>query len=163
VVSLRRWSWVHWLVAALGAVGVALVVGVPTGLLATPFYTRMTAAPGWSYGAWVSTAGLSGLLIATYIQRPMTPQGQARAGVVANVGSMLAVGCPVCNKVVVAVAGVGGALHVWAPLQPVIAAASLALLGWALWRRLNTQATACPVPAAGSITDRSPPPAGTRG
>lgn len=145
--SLRHWSWSQWLAAAVSAVVVALIIGVPTGLVTTPFYSRMTPVPWWSYVVWVSTAVLSGLLMATYLRRPWRSQTTPRAGVVANVGSLLAVGCPVCNKVVVAVAGVGGALNVWAPLQPLIAAASLVLLGWALRRRLIAP-TACPVPVA---------------
>jgi hypothetical protein len=143
----------HWLVSTLGAVVVALVVGVPTGLVSTPFYTRMTPVTWWNYGVWITTAVLSGLLIATYVRRPVTTRAPSRAGVLANVGSLLAVGCPVCNKVVVAVAGVGGALNVWAPLQPLIAAVSLLLLGWALWRRLTAR-SGCPVPATGHAEDR---------
>ncbi len=154
-VKLRRWSRVQWLLAAAGAVAMALVVGVPTGLVATPFYTRMTPVPWWSYGVLVITAVLSGLLIATYVRRPSRSQAPSRAGVAANVGSLLAVGCPVCNKVVVAAAGVSGALNVWAPLQPLIAAASLVLLGWALRRRLVTPTT-CPLPAVGIDADRDP-------
>ena len=159
--SLRRWSWLQWLAAAVSAVVVALIIGVPTGLVTTPFYTRMTPVPWWSYAVWVSTAVLSGLLMATYLRRQWRSQTTPRAGVVANVGSLLAVGCPVCNKVVVAVAGVGGALNVWAPLQPLIAAASLVLLGWALRRRLIAPAV-CPVPAA-IATDRSRGPGVTGG
>lgn len=155
--SLRRWSWVQWLVAAIGAAATALVVGVPTGLLDTPFYTRMTPVPWWSYGVWVITAVLSGLLIGTYVHRRPGSQAPSRAGLAANAGTLLAVGCPVCNKVVVAIAGVGGALNVWAPLQPLIAAGSLVLLGWALRRRLVTP-TACSRPAAVIIADRDRAP-----
>lgn len=147
-----RWPWTQWLVAGAGAIVVALIVGVPTGLVATPLYTRMTPVSWWSYGVWISTAVLSGLIIATYVHRPAQSPTSSKAGLLGNAGSMLAVGCPVCNKVVVAIAGVSGALHVWAPLQPLIAAASLVLLGWALRRRLIPQA--CPVPTVPLIADR---------
>jgi len=158
-VAVLRWSWTQWMVAAAGAVAVSLVVGVPTGVVPTPFYTRMTPVPWWSYGVWVATATMSGLLIVTYMRRPTRTRTRApsRAGVVATIGSALAVGCPVCNKVVVAVAGVGGALNVWAPLQPLIAVVSLLLLGWALWRRLGVQQV-CPMPAPPDVgvSDRQP-------
>lgn len=150
--SVALWSRAQWLIAALGSVVVALIVGVPTGLVNTPFYTRMTPVPWWSYGVWIATAVLTGLLITTYVRRPSPSQGASRAGLVGNVGSLLAVGCPVCNKVVVAVAGVGGALNVWAPLQPLIAAASVLLLGWALRRRLISPAI-CPTPAVSFVGD----------
>ncbi|WP_051660558.1 hypothetical protein [Mycolicibacterium aromaticivorans] len=150
---MPRWSWKQWLAAVIGAVAVALVVGVPTGLLTTPLYTRMTPVPWWSYTVWIATAAMSGMLIATYVQRPQATPAATRTGVVANVGSFLAVGCPVCNKVVIALAGVGGALNVWAPMQPLIAAISLAALGWALRRRL-TGPQACPL----LVTSDSGPP-----
>jgi len=60
--------------------------------------------------------------------------GQAAAG---GVLSFFAVGCPVCNKLVVLAVGVSGALSYWAPVQPFLAAASVALLGLAAHRRLR--------------------------
>jgi hypothetical protein len=50
-----------------------------------------------------------------------------------------AVGCPVCNKLVVATLGVSGAMTLWAPLQPVLAVLSIVGLGWALRRRLHNE------------------------
>ncbi|GAA3974020.1 hypothetical protein GCM10023085_65620 [Actinomadura viridis] len=59
--------------------------------------------------------------------------------------SLLAVGCPVCNKVVLVLLGTSGALTVWAPLQPWLGALSVGLLGVAAVRRLAGE-IACPVP-----------------
>lgn len=52
-----------------------------------------------------------------------------------------------CNKAVVALLGVSGALTIWAPIQPLLGVASLALLGYALRRRLTAE-RACSIPAA---------------
>jgi hypothetical protein len=135
----RRWAWIRLGVGFAAAVGVAVAIGVPSALLDNPFFVRMTPVPWWSYAAWAVTSVLSGVLAATYVHAPSSaPRAPGRAGVVANIGSVLAVGCPVCNKLIVAALGVSGALGVWAPMQPVLAAASLAVLGWALWRRLST-------------------------
>ncbi|WP_333893206.1 hypothetical protein [Mycolicibacterium gadium] len=129
--------WRHLVVAVTAAALVALAVGIPSALVINPLFVRMTPAPWWSYAAWVLTAVLSGVLAATYVGRPAAVSSfPRRAGILANIGSLLAVGCPVCNKLVVAAIGVSGALGVWAPLQPLIAAAALVLLGWALRRRL---------------------------
>jgi len=38
----------------------------------------------------------------------------------ASVLATFAIGCPICNKLVVALLGVSGALTCWAPLQPLI-------------------------------------------
>lgn len=160
----RRWVWIRLGAGLAATVGVAVAIGVPSALLANPFFVRMTPVPWWSYAAWAATAVLTGVLAATYVHAPPVATGtQGRAGIAANLGSVLAVGCPVCNKLVVAALGVSGALGIWAPIQPVLAAASLALLGWALWRRLSTLRS-CPVatPPAPADQARREPLAGQR-
>lgn len=65
-----------------------------------------------------------------------------------TVGGMLgwfAVGCPVCNKIALMVLGYTGALTYFAPLQPVLAVLSVALLLVAVVVRLKGQFS-CPVP-----------------
>ena len=46
--------------------------------------------------------------------------------------SFFAVGCPVCNKLVLLALGASGAVSWFAPVQPVLAVASVALMAWAL-------------------------------
>lgn len=104
----------------------------------------------WSYPTLVVIAVLSGLLLATYVR----PSGDvivdaqdrpARRGAAAGVLSLFAVGCPVCNKLVLVALGSSGAMTWFAPAQPLLAAASIAGLAWALrgrWRGIP----ACPVP-----------------
>lgn len=141
-------------VAVVVAAVVAVAVGVPSAVLANPFFVRMTPVPWWSFAVWALTALLSGVLAATYVNRRASASAApGRAGILASVGSVLAVGCPVCNKLVVAAIGVSGALNVWAPIQPAIALGSLALLVWALWRRLATLRS-CPAGGEGAL---SPP------
>ena len=149
----RRVLWLQLAVAVVAAALVAVAVGVPSALVDNPIFVRMTPVPWWSYAVWALTAVVSGVLVATYVARPAASSAPGRAGILANVGSVLAVGCPVCNKLVVAAIGVSGALNVWAPIQPLIAAGSVALLGWALWRRLTTLRS-CP---AGGVGQLSPP------
>ncbi|WP_454231404.1 hypothetical protein [Mycolicibacterium fortuitum] len=133
-------------VAATGVVGLA--VGIPSALVQNPLFVRMTPPTWWSYVVWGLVAVASGALTATYVGRqPTVAARTGPMGLIANVGSLLAVGCPVCNKLVVAAVGASGALTMWAPMQPVIAVASLALVGWALWRRLEGMRS-CPTPAA---------------
>jgi hypothetical protein len=66
-------------------------------------------------------------------------------GTVASFGAFLAIGCPVCNKIALILLGTSGALTIFAPLQPVIGAASLVLLAGTLaWRfRLRARGGAC--------------------
>jgi len=58
--------------------------------------------------------------------------------------SFLAVGCPVCNKLVVLAVGASGALSYWAPVQPFPAVASAGLLVFAVRQRLRGMKR-CPV------------------
>lgn len=68
-------------------------------------------------------------------------------GGVASFGAFLAIGCPVCNKLALLLLGTSGALSIWAPIQPILGAASLALLtGTVVWRlRLRASGATCAV------------------
>ena len=46
--------------------------------------------------------------------------------------TFFAVGCPICNKVVVIALGTSGALAWFAPIQPYLGVVALGLLAWAL-------------------------------
>jgi hypothetical protein len=106
----------------------------------------MTPVQWWSYPILAATALLGGLVTATYVRSSAQPAGlTGTAG--GGLLSALAIGCPVCNKLVVVLLGVSGAMSVWAPLQPVLGLASVALLGWALRTRLVAE-RACPMPTS---------------
>ena len=144
--DILAWPLRRRLAAVVGAVVSAAAIGVPTALLPNSVFTRMTAVTWWSWPVWVATAVLGGLVAATYVRtRDVTGTGVG-AGAGGGLLSVLAVGCPVCNKVVVAVLGAAGAMQWWAPVQPLIAVASVVLLGWALRTRLRGE-RACRVPA----------------
>lgn len=134
---MRGWTWRQWGVGLVGAAVTALLIGVPTGVVPTDLYTRMTPVLWWNYPVLGLTAVLEGLLLATYVAptRPVVNEGKkAFAG---GLVSLFAVGCPVCNKLIVLLIGFGGALSYFAPVQPVLAVASLLLLAEALRRRLR--------------------------
>ncbi len=142
-VSLRRVA-----VGAAAALVTALVIGIPTGIIQTSWYTRMTPVLWWNYPVWVVSSVLTGALIATYVRDPSVPVPATQGGKTFTGGmlSLFAVGCPICNKLVVLAVGVSGALSWFAPVQPFLAVASLGLLAYALWARRRT-AIACRVPA----------------
>ena len=149
--QMRSWTWLHWAAAVVAAVATAVAVGVPTGIIDTPFYTRMTPVLWWNYPVWLATAALEGLVVGTFVRPPVRSDTGGRKAISGGFVSFLAVGCPICNKVVVLLLGVGGALSFFAPLQPYLAVASLALIAVALRQRLR-YAAACPIPSAGSAT-----------
>jgi hypothetical protein len=58
--------------------------------------------------------------------------------------SFFAIGCPVCNKLVLIALGTTGAINYFGPIQPYLAFAGLVLLTWAFLRRLKN-ATSCTI------------------
>lgn len=157
------WPARRWITAVAGAVVTTVVIAIPTDLINTPYFGRDVAITWWAWPALIVTAALSGLLLATYVA-PRAGTGdiaaghrESRTGVTGAALSLFAVGCPVCNKVVLIAFGYSGAMSWFAPAQPVLAAASIALLAWALRRRLAGEracaapAVSEPVPAEGTV------------
>jgi hypothetical protein len=147
-----HWTRRHTLVAVLGAVATGLLIGLPTDVVPNPVFGRAVPVTWWSYPALAAIAVLSGLLLATYVR----PGGDlqvdaqdrpARRGALSGLVSLFAVGCPVCNKLVLVALGSSGAMTWFAPAQPLLAAASVAGLGWALRARWRGR-SACPVTAS---------------
>ena len=131
----------------LGGALSAVLVGVPTDVIPTTWFTRMTPVRAQDYVFLVLTALLGAALGASYA-RPRTascplPQGKTFGG---GLLSAFAIGCPICNKLVVLLLGVSGALTYFEPLQPFLGVASLVLLALAVWTRWRPVA-ALPVTA----------------
>ena len=139
IASFRMWGFQRWLTASIATTAAALLVGVPTGIIETDLYTRMTPVRWWDYPVWALSAVLVGLTVATYVRIGDVPPARdgAGRGLTATILATFAVGCPICNKLVVAVLGVSGALTYWAPLQPVVGILSVLLLATGLLLRLG--------------------------
>lgn len=146
VMSMRHWPPRRWLAAVGAAALVGAAAGVPTDVIPNPLAGRDMPVTWWSYPALAATAVLGGLLTATYVRTRVDRNvtGRSAGG---GLLSLLAVGCPTCNKLVVMLVGTSGALNLWAPLQPLLAIVSVVLLGWALHARLAADVS-CPVPTA---------------
>ncbi len=142
LLSLRAWPAQRWWVAAGAALATVLVIGVPTDVVPNPVFGRSIEVTAWSYPALAVTAVLGGLLAATYVRTGAPADATARLG---GVGG--AVGCPVCNKLVLLALGASGAMQWFAPVQPYLAAAGVVLLAWALIVRLRGDVS-CPVEPA---------------
>lgn len=156
--ALRNWNARRWW-AALGAgIVTALIVAVPTAVIPTPIFGRSIEPTWWSYPVVLLTGLLGGLVFATYVRTENSshapPPSDANASdpadrptKVAMAGGFLAylaVGCPVCNKLVLVALGASGAVTWFAPVQGLLALASLLMLTWALIVRLRGE-VACPV------------------
>jgi len=149
IALIAAWPPRRWLVAVAVALLAALMMGMPTGVVPTDFYTRMTPVRWWDYPLWATSALLIGLIAATYVRVgdvAATGPDRSRRTLGASLLATFAIGCPICNKLVVTAIGVSGALSYWAPLQPLLGVLGVVLLLTGLTTRLRGQAC-CPVPA----------------
>jgi hypothetical protein len=136
---MRTWPMRRWVVAGLTALATVLVVGIPTVLIPNPVFGRDVEVTWWAWPALIVTAVLSGLITATYVRSPYDPPKDttSRWGIAGGLLAYFAVGCPVCNKLVLIALGYTGALQWFAPVQPFLAVGGIVLLAWALRARLR--------------------------
>ena len=89
--------------AGLAAASLAiLVIGMPTAVVPNRFFARMTPTRPQDYAFLALTALLVGLIAATYAapRAAIPPGGEGRL-TGGGLLSFLAIGCPICNKLVV--------------------------------------------------------------
>lgn len=145
---VRSWPARRWAAAVLGALVVGLLVALPTAVIPNPVFGRAIEVTWWSYPTVILTGILGGLLLATYIREPGEEKADfsLKLGTVGGFLSFFAVGCPVCNKLVLIALGTSGAMSFFAPLQPLLALASVGLMAYAVRARLRDE-LACTVPS----------------
>lgn len=126
---------------AFGAAGTlvsAAAQAIPTSIIHNPFFVRMTAVRPEDYVFLGASSLLIGLIFSTFgLRATASCQNRVIGG---GLLSTLAIGCPICNHLVVALVGISGALTYWAPLQPVVGAIAIVVLLWTLNRRLQSVA-----------------------
>ena len=154
--ALIAWS-VAWTTVTLVAFGLVAAI------IPNPIFARGIAPEPFAVAVWIVSAPLIGVVMATYFAPlPATAavplktapiQDAARRegttlGTIGGVAAFIAIGCPTCNKIALIFLGASGATSVFAPIQPLIGAVSVALLaGTLIWRmRLRARGGACPVP-----------------
>ena len=141
--------------AAVAALGTFLLIGIPTDILPNPIFGREIPVRWWEYPVLAATVLLTAAWFGIRSARETGVAGHAAGSdrperpALVTVGvatAWFAVACPVCNKIVLLLLGTTGALGVWAPLQPWLAALSLVLLTGAViyrWRARPCADGAC--------------------
>ncbi len=137
--ALLLWSAKRWVVAIGTAIVTALIISLPTAVIDNPVFGRDVDVTPWSVPVVLITSIISGLILATYVKNDASvdEEKSIKIGGAGAFLSFLAVGCPVCNKIALVALGYSGALQYFAPLQPFMAALGVALLMYALRKRLN--------------------------
>ncbi len=158
--ALGLWSSPRWGIALVSGTAYLLAVAIPTDLVGTPVFSREIPPTWWAWPALVLSSTLAGLLTATYVaaatpsampgtEKTDPSERAARGGFAGGLLTFFAVGCPVCNKLVLLALGYAGAITWFEPFQPVLQAVGIALLAWALRERLRGSVV-CPVPSPAS-------------
>ncbi len=157
--ALQRWTARQIGAAAGFTLAFAALLGIPTVLIPNPVFGREVPPQAWSYVTWVLSSVLAGMLAATYVRPAPAPRDVAtpaevspepegtttatdrptRWGMAGGVLTWFAVGCPVCNKVALLALGYAGTMRWFAPAQPVLAVAAVAMTAGALVVRLRGQ------------------------
>ena len=158
--AFSSWSPRSWWAALGFGVGIAFIIALPTAVIPNPIFGRAIEVTWWSYPTVILSGILGGLLMATYIREPGENNLEAvsessldantesptelkdpalRWGTIGGFASFFAVGCPVCNKLILLALGTTGAVNWFAPIQPFLALASILFMVWALDMRLKNQ------------------------
>lgn len=149
--TLRSLPRVTWLRAVPYGLFAAVLIGIPSDLIDNPIFGRPVPIRTIDYVIWGITSALIGLIFAIRLPKSYAA-AEEKNDIRATWGgfaSFLAVGCPVCNQLVVAAVGTSGALSWWAPVQPIFGALAIGFVLWALRTRLNTYDLAfCPTKKA---------------
>lgn len=165
--ALQSWTSRQVGAAVLFTLAFAALLGIPTVLIPNPVFGREVPPQTWSYVTWVLSSVLAGMLGATYVRPsagrpggdglaeadlPAATEAEAvlpaaaaatdrpsRWGMAGGVLTWFAVGCPVCNKIALLALGYAGTMRWFAPAQPVLAVAAVAMTAGALVVRLRGQ------------------------
>ena len=148
-------------VGVLTGLGYLLFVAIPTDLIPNPVFGREIPPTWWSWPSLLVTTVLVAALTASYIKprdavaaelaaeaaAAGDEEAPSKKGMVGAALTYFAVGCPVCNKLVLLALGYNGALTWFEPFQPLLQVVAVGVMGWALWQRW-TYLDACPTPRA---------------
>lgn len=145
IAALRRRPSSYWRRVAGWTAVTAIAIALPARLVPNDFFQRMTPTRPLDYVFWIISSVLVGLVVAF----GRSSRSDA-SSVVGGTATLFAVGCPVCNKLVVALIGTAGALDFFVPIQPVLGTAAIGLLLWSLRRQARRSTGTCVIPAMDS-------------
>lgn len=153
-------------VGALAGLSYLLFVAIPTALIPNPVFGREIPPTWWSWPSLIVTSLLVAALTASYIKPrdavaaekadlaareaaggDSADEAPTKKGIIGAALTYFAVGCPVCNKIVLLALGYNGALTWFEPFQPVLQVLAVAVMVWAIRQRW-TYLDACPTPRA---------------
>jgi len=125
-------------VALLAFAGFVLLFGIPTALIPTPWFTRMISARSSDYVFLLLNSALIGAYVGVhaYEKHEKSKKGDVMA-TTGGIANIFAVGCPICNKVLVALLGASAVMAYIEPIRVWLGIFSAGLVGVALWFKVK--------------------------
>ncbi|MEW6721765.1 MAG: hypothetical protein AB1324_00730 [Candidatus Micrarchaeota archaeon] len=122
--------------AAYGA-GLFILFSLPTALITNPVipYIRMMPATPLDYAFLLTTSVLGGI----YLAIPAASCAMDNAAGGGALLGFLSFGCPTCNQLLVLMLGYPLLLGIFDPLRPVIGVLSVAMLAYAINKKIGVQ------------------------
>jgi len=124
-------------VAVAVSLATALILGVPSDVIPNPWFERKLPTRTFEVLVLTTLSLLAGATAATYTRPSPTDLRVARTGASAGIAGWLAVTCPVCNPIVVAMLGTSGAAGWFSRWQPALGAVAVLLAAVGLGLRLR--------------------------
>lgn len=129
-------------VGLLSFAGFVLLFGIPTALIPTPWFVRMIPARLSDYVFLLLNSALIGAYVGLHMyekhERNKRGDVMATTGSIANI---FAVGCPICNKLLVALLGTSAIMTYIEPLRVWLGVLSAGLVGAAVWFKIKNVRT----------------------
>jgi hypothetical protein len=135
--ALQSWTPRQWFIAGFGGIVTFFAIGLPTDVIDNPIFGRAIDETPWAMPVLIVTAVLAGLLVGTYVNAQPYDRS-AKSGSLGGLLTFFAIGCPVCNKLVLLALGTTGAVNYFEPVQPYLAALGIVALAYAFHRRITT-------------------------
>ncbi|MFH1752239.1 MAG: hypothetical protein ABH821_04860 [archaeon] len=110
-----------------------LLFGVVTNLIPNSLFNRMIETTVLDYFFLVTSSVLLGSYVAVHLYKKNTAKKCDAVTYSGGVGSFLAFGCPICNKLLVILFGATTLITYFEPYRPVLGFVSIVLLVGALY------------------------------
>jgi len=122
--------------AILYAIGLFLLLGIPTALLSNPVipYARMIPATPLDYVFLFMTSILAAVYLVLPESKVCNPDKTTFAG---GFLGFLAFGCPICNKLFVLLLGFDFMFNIINPIRPVLGILSIIILAYAIDKKVK--------------------------
>ena len=125
------------IIGILSSVGLFFLFGIPTAVISNSFFIRMIPTTFLDYFFLTSSSILLGAYIGVHYYKKNTVKKCNTIATTGSIGSFLAFGCPICNKLLVLLFGATALMTYFEPYRSVLGFMSIGLLSGVLYWRIK--------------------------